>query len=271
MKLEHPVRLWRAAVWLLCVVVLGYVAVPLVWRGTGLVIYFVFGVPRVVTAAKEWEWLSSMQWLGWGFPKYWYVLGRDGYSDREALTYVWNRIADMHYPWWFLPLAAMCSVSPAMFTLAPWTRARAKVELRHVGRWWLYGQGWVVVMFAWMIAVSVLTAVQEQASSALGPLMLGVSSSVAVPAPGLVLVPRAFYWYDQLSYAAFPMRSEVMMPLAWFGWLCWWNWNALKRGMRLEGIAFGVWWVLMVPTVLVGVLVAVMGVFVLGILVPGVG
>lgn len=254
-KLEHPVRLRSAMVWFVCAAAIGYLVVPLAWRGVSICLNLVIGLPRLPPISKEIDWWTSLWWTKWSLRGHG-VFRHSGYWN--GLERVWNRFEYGEYPWWFLPLACMCSVSPAVFVLAPWTRARARIELRHVARWWIYGQGWVIALLLWLIGVAVCTAVQD--ANDFIPPMLG---------SGTLLVPSAPGWYEALNCGAFPSQSNVVMPLLWLGWLMWWNWNALARGMRLERPG-RVWGVLMVPTVLVGALVATAGMAWLGIMVPGV-
>lgn len=267
-RLEHPVRIWRAVAWYIAAVLVLYVSVPLVGIAT-----------RVVWAIARWQdvrgtlhdshqYVIGLRWMGWGIPMEFHRWP----NWASGLEGVWDRILKAQYPWWALPFICMCSVSPAVFLATPWTRAQAKVGVRHVARWWMYGQAWAIALLLWLIVISLLGAVRREIVPPFVPgvTVSALSSAVAVATQttsAVMWTPSPYAWMD---HAAAPMESLVFVPLVLGAWLCWWNWCALKWGMRLEG-AGRAWCVLVVPTVLVGVVVVALQAVVLGIAMPGMG
>lgn len=268
LKLEHPLRLGLARTWLLCACVIGVIGVPLLWR------MLRFRMVRSAGSLQgdwqiELEWWGGLKWVTWILPGNleesfsFLSLGSSRRSDQGVggLDSAWYRIANTRtwfssdHAWWALPLMVMCSISPAVFVLAPWTRARAKVRLGHVGRWWVYGQGWVVALFCWQMVILMLGLVQWWV---LTPFVPGVTTAASIS--------RLYRWIGKVPA---PMESKVIVPAIWFLWLMWWNGCALRTGMRLSaGLVIRIWVLLMGVTVLIGIAVVLAQEVWLGIVVP---
>lgn len=278
MKLEHPLRVGLARVWLLCAVVVGVLGVPLLWRCLRLPF---LKTSQSFTALMESEaqWWAEGHWLARLLPGdavlhlQYRWLGYSGTYSRwpwvGGIDNAWNRMTTTT-SWWLLPMMVMCSVSPAIFLLAPQTRGRAKVRIGHVARWWVYGQGWIVLLFLWQIGILFLGLVAAFTTRPFIPGVTTSSSLVTNTSSGLSILQRVSTWRDWLEAVPAPMESKWIVPTLWFVWLMWWNWCALRMGMRLlpAWMVFRVWGLLMVVAVLIGAAVVMVQELWFGVVVP---
>ncbi|MBX3387994.1 MAG: hypothetical protein KF691_00920 [Phycisphaeraceae bacterium] len=253
LRMEYPPRVWKAVVWFVCAMGILDVAIAAImlasvaisqwrsgWRS------FAEALDNAVTQTMRWE-----TWL-------WWVPTRidEPYWNRPRLAAALLRLEIGQYPWWLLPTLMTLCVAPLMLVVLPWTRARAKVELRHVARWLVYSQSLWPVAFVWFEAIYLGYWLQSSAARPTFSATSGFSD------------PEETLWWQLLDCIAWPMESEWIVPLVLLAWLCRWNWCALKFGMRFEKPA-ALWWAVMVPTLLVGAIVVMLQAVGLGILLPG--
>lgn len=287
MKLEHPLRVGLARVWLMCAVVIGVLGVPLLWRCMRLPL---LKTSQSFTALLESEaqWWAEGHWIARLLPgkaalhlQYGW-LGYSGTYSRGpwvgGIDNAWNRMTTTT-SWWLLPMMVMCSVSPAIFLLAPQTRGRAKVRVGHVARWWVYGQGWIVVLFLWQLGILVLGVLQwlvwNLLTNGAPPTAFGLTGPAGASGSGgwlggLISPAKASDLYNFIGRFPAPMDSAWVVPTLWFVWLMWWNWCALRVGMRLQPwwMVFRVWGLLMFVAVLIGFAVVIGQEVLFGVVVP---
>lgn len=245
-RLEHRTRVWRGVMWFVCAfaglyssIALGFAVLRAIWAWTRLRGAFLEMLGSECASADTWLWWMPYS-SGWLEP---------------TLSWVRNfefRMAAGKYPWWALPFLVMLLVSPLMLVVLPWTRSRAKVELAHVGRWLVYGQSAWLVFLCWLVIAYAAGWVLYKFAPGFG------SYANTAPEP---------WWASAIDVVGWPFSSTVIVPLLLMGWLCRWNWCALKHGMRFEE-AKVLWWAVMVPTVLVGAIVVMGQAVVLGIFPP---
>lgn len=259
LRMEYRPRVWKSVVWFVCAMAALDVAVAVIMLTRRAVSSRKSGSLSFVGAFGE-EFSRSMRWDAW---LWWLPKGFvEPAWDNSRLVEVLMRLEAGRYQWWLLPALVMLHVGPLMLVVLPWTRARAKVELRHVVRWLVYSQALWLLMFLWGGVAIAGAWIQQETYSSFPRVSMTTPDGHSTFE---IVVPK---WWHALEEIAWPMESEWIVPLALLAWLCWWNWCALKFGMRIEKPA-ALWWAVMVPTALVGAIVVTLQALGLGIFCPG--
>lgn len=233
-RLEHPVRLSRAWLWLLLLLVqfqLAHIAFDgwESWKkhvAVSLLAKPPAGVP--VQVAPAWTKGLLARWLDplLGSPEinYLYVKGTPP-PRSQSLSAVIDDILAWWSPGWrdlpqyAMPILCFSLALPVMLLFLPDTRKVSKIRRVHVARAFVYSQSWLVAL----AGVRFLDQVWVVTLEIVAP--TGVARGMGWPYRSPVLLPILRYYY--------PMWVCALVCI----WLTAWWWFAVSRGFRVQRAA----------------------------------